>query len=95
MDSGSAIPDFKISAFSTSVTEGRYITDIASDQVIPTFVTSNAVIDLLQSGDRIAIIKGSFKQNLAGTFSLRWAQNTSNATASQLKPGSYLILTKE
>jgi hypothetical protein len=36
------------------------------------------------------VIEGTTEVNAAGTFLLRWAQNTSDATASTIKRGSYL-----
>lgn len=47
-----------------------------------------------QAGNGNMLISGAFVATSSGTFGLSWAQNTSNATASVLEVGSWMMITR-
>lgn len=58
-------------------------------------LTGSTTHGLLGTGSPVAIrIQGLLVVSTAGSFQYQWAQNTSDATATTVHPGSFLLLTK-
>lgn len=61
-----------------------------------TGTVTSVVIPLITSSFQVLTLTGFIKSNATtgGTFDLNWAQNVSNATATTVKDGSWMTLTK-
>ena len=54
--------------------------------------TATPIIALTGGNLTIAVFKGVFQSNVAGNVQVTWSQNVSNATATTLNAGSYLLM---
>lgn len=66
---------------------------VPSTGATSTLDTAVPLVCVLATGGMVQM-RCAFATSQAGTFAVRWAQNTSNAAATTVKEGSYLIANK-
>ena len=83
--------------FSGTLANGYWGSDGVGTAVTPVALTAigtTAELQSAQTGVGNMPLRGSLQCSTAGLLSFYWAQNTSNATASVLGPGSYIKVTR-
>lgn len=97
----SATPDFKLAwSFSQTPSQSQYVAlsanasgTVTGDQSV---MTTSVTYQIASAVDQSFFIKGSFQTHatLAGILTLQWAQGTSDGTATILKDGSWMKITR-
>jgi hypothetical protein len=77
-------------AFWSSTSNGTLYVNNANNESITTSPSSGFSLQTEQTGNASMFLTGCFTCTTQGTLALWWAQTTSNSTASQISPGSFL-----